>query len=50
LFAGCAYADGCFSAEETVLAAYFRGKCIQEANLPPGKEFLHIKKNISFFI
>ncbi|UJR30710.1 hypothetical protein I4U23_018230 [Adineta vaga] len=33
---GCAYADGCFSAEETVLAAYFRGKCIQEANLPPG--------------
>lgn len=34
---GCAYADGCFTAEETILAAYFRGKCIQEANLSPGK-------------
>ncbi|UJR12471.1 hypothetical protein I4U23_016646 [Adineta vaga] len=33
---GCAYVDGCFSAEETILAAYFRGKCVQEANLPPG--------------
>ncbi|CAF3471296.1 unnamed protein product [Rotaria socialis] len=33
---GCAYADGCFTAEETILAAYFRGKCIQEANLPAG--------------
>ncbi|CAF3963829.1 unnamed protein product [Rotaria sp. Silwood2] len=33
---GCAYADGCFIAEETILAAYFRGKCIQEANLPAG--------------
>ncbi|CAF3488066.1 unnamed protein product, partial [Rotaria sp. Silwood1] len=32
----CAYADGCFTAEETILAAYFRGKCIQEANLPAG--------------
>lgn len=34
---GCAYADGCFTAEETVLAAYFRGKCIQEAQLPAGQ-------------
>ena len=33
---GCAYADGCFTAEQTVLAAYWRGRCIQEANLPPG--------------
>jgi fatty acid synthase len=33
---GCAYADGCFSAEETLLAAYYRGKCIEEANLPAG--------------
>ena len=39
-FLGCAYADGCFSAEETILAAYFRGKCIQEANLPAGKQFI----------
>lgn len=23
---GCAYADGCFTAEETILAAYARGK------------------------
>ncbi|KAJ8319450.1 hypothetical protein KUTeg_004541 [Tegillarca granosa] len=33
---GCGYADGSLSAEETVLAAYHRGRCIQEANLPPG--------------
>ena len=33
---GCAYADGCMTAEETVLAAYWRGRCVQEANLPPG--------------
>ena len=33
---GCAYADGGLTAEETVLAAYWRGRCVQEANLPPG--------------
>ncbi|XP_064637682.1 fatty acid synthase-like isoform X2 [Lineus longissimus] len=33
---GCGYADGCLSAEETVLAAYWRGRCVQEAKLPPG--------------
>ncbi|WAQ95725.1 FAS-like protein [Mya arenaria] len=33
---GCAYADGGLTAEETVLAAYWRGRCIQEAQLPPG--------------
>ena len=33
---GCAYADGGLTAEEAVLAAYWRGKCILEANLPPG--------------
>lgn len=38
LFLGCAYADGCFSAEETILAAYFRGKCIEQANLPAGRD------------
>ena len=33
---GCAYADGSFSAEQTVLAAYWRGVCISQADLPPG--------------
>jgi fatty acid synthase len=33
---GCAYADGSLTAEETVLAAYWRGRCIRESNLPPG--------------
>ena len=33
---GCAYADGGLTAEETVLAAYWRGRCVLEANLPPG--------------
>ena len=33
---GCAYADGGLTAEETVLAAYWRGRCVQEARLPPG--------------
>ncbi|KAK0166754.1 hypothetical protein PV327_004243 [Microctonus hyperodae] len=28
---GCAYADGCFTAEETILAAYFRGSASLEA-------------------
>lgn len=34
---GCAYADGSLTAEETVLAAYWRGRCISEAKLPAGK-------------
>ncbi|XP_034937434.1 fatty acid synthase [Chelonus insularis] len=33
---GCAYADGTFTPEQTVLAAYWRGKAIQEQKLPPG--------------
>ena len=33
---GCAYADGAMTAEQTVLAAYWRGRCVQEANLPRG--------------
>ena len=32
----CAYADGGLTAQETVLAAFMRGKCIGEAKLPPG--------------
>lgn len=33
---GCAYADGCFTAEETILSAYARGRASLEANLIPG--------------
>ncbi|XP_002741902.2 fatty acid synthase-like, partial [Saccoglossus kowalevskii] len=33
---GCGYADGCLTAEETVLAAYWRGKCVIDAALPAG--------------
>jgi fatty acid synthase len=32
----CGYADGCLTAEQTVLAAYWRGRCVQDAKLPPG--------------
>ncbi|KAM3592126.1 uncharacterized protein V6R79_013180 [Siganus canaliculatus] len=32
----CGYADGSLSHEEAILAAYWRGRCIKEANLPPG--------------
>ncbi|XP_006825448.1 fatty acid synthase-like, partial [Saccoglossus kowalevskii] len=33
---GCGYADGCLTAEEAVLAAYWRGKCVIDAELPAG--------------
>ncbi|XP_076049052.1 fatty acid synthase-like [Oratosquilla oratoria] len=33
---GCAYGDGSLTAEQTVLAAFWRGKAVSEANLPPG--------------
>ncbi|KAG7203842.1 hypothetical protein KM043_017898 [Ampulex compressa] len=33
---GCAYADGCFTAEQTILAAYFRGLASKEAQLIQG--------------
>lgn len=33
---GCAYADGAFTAEQTILAAYWRGRSIMESNLKPG--------------
>lgn len=33
---GCAYADGCFTAEQTVLAAFWRGKSIVDTKLVPG--------------
>jgi len=31
-----AYADGSLTAEETVLTAYWRGRCVSEAQLPRG--------------
>lgn len=33
---GCAYADGCFNHEQMLLSAYWRGKCVEEAQLPKG--------------
>ncbi|XP_043251796.1 fatty acid synthase isoform X1 [Colletes gigas] len=33
---GCAYADGTFTPEQTVLAAYWRGRSIMDSKLPPG--------------
>ncbi|CAH1398200.1 unnamed protein product [Nezara viridula] len=32
----CAYADGCFTAKETILAAYWRGRCIVDSKTPKG--------------
>ncbi|CAG2058406.1 unnamed protein product [Timema podura] len=32
----CAYMDGCFTAEETILAAYYRGLASNETELIPG--------------
>ncbi|GAB0091808.1 Fatty acid synthase [Sergentomyia squamirostris] len=34
---GCAYADGCFTPEQTILAAYWRGKSIIDTELAPGQ-------------
>lgn len=33
---GCAYADGTLSGEQAVLAAYWRGRSIVDAQLAPG--------------
>ncbi|XP_067860263.1 fatty acid synthase [Heptranchias perlo] len=32
----CGYADNSLAHEEAILAAYWRGRCIKEAKLPPG--------------
>ncbi|XP_071429466.1 fatty acid synthase [Pithys albifrons albifrons] len=32
----CGYADNSLSHEEAILAAYWRGRCVKEANLPAG--------------
>jgi fatty acid synthase len=33
---GCAYADGCFTAEQTVFAAYYHGRAFLETDLING--------------
>jgi len=33
---GCAYADGCFTAEEMIMAAYARGRASVDTKLPNG--------------
>lgn len=33
---GCAYADGAFTHEQMILSAYWRGRCVEMANLPKG--------------
>ncbi|KAI1291794.1 Fatty acid synthase [Halotydeus destructor] len=33
----CAYADGCFTLEETIMSAYWRGKCTEDCKLPKGQ-------------
>ncbi|KAK8766018.1 hypothetical protein V5799_007199 [Amblyomma americanum] len=33
---GCAYADGCLTAEQAVVCAYWRGHCIDMGKLPKG--------------
>jgi fatty acid synthase len=33
---GCAYADGCMTAEETIMTAYMRGRAAVETELPDG--------------
>lgn len=33
---GCAYADGCFTAEEMIMAAYARGRASVDTKLPDG--------------
>ncbi|KAL3237288.1 hypothetical protein MRX96_022055 [Rhipicephalus microplus] len=32
----CAYVDGCLTAEQTLLCAYWRGCCVEQKNLPQG--------------
>lgn len=36
MLAGCAYADETLTAEQAVLAAYWRGRSIADARLAPG--------------
>ncbi|KAI1292133.1 Fatty acid synthase [Halotydeus destructor] len=34
---GCAYGDGCFTMEQMIMSAYWRGKCVEDAKLPKGQ-------------
>ena len=33
---GCAYGDGCFNLEQMIMSAYWRGKCVEDAQLSGG--------------
>ena len=33
----CAYADGCMTLEQTMLCSYWRGKVVEDSNIPKGK-------------
>ncbi|XP_077489970.1 fatty acid synthase-like [Amblyomma americanum] len=33
---GCAYADGCLTADQSVQCAYWRGRCVDVGNVAPG--------------
>ena len=33
----CAYADGCLNLEQTMLCSYWRGKVVEDSNIPTGK-------------
>ena len=33
----CAYADGCLTLEQTMLCSYWRGKVVENSNIPDGK-------------
>ncbi|KAK6636857.1 hypothetical protein RUM43_010521 [Polyplax serrata] len=49
---GCSYADGCFTAEQMILAAYYRGKASKDSDLihgsmaAVGKQYKDIKDQI----
>lgn len=51
---GCAYADGTLTAQQTVLAAYSRGRAILDSKLPPGAmaavgEYLRVEVKHFYF-
>ena len=33
---GCGYADGCLTAREAIITAYWRGECLLRKKLKPG--------------
>lgn len=44
---GCAYADGCLTAEQTILTAYYRGEALRHTNFIRGS-MASIGKRASF--